>query len=177
MLLPEVKECMSTVSRFSPGVRVRFGSWVPADLLAWSLGAHLGSRAGLPEPWSPQGLPLALMRALEGSASCPPLKPEQAAKPGTVQTPPRLQNKVRAQHHLRHGDRRTGTATPTPGQTPAAGPAGTQGQARTRGAQEAHTQRRAQNGFPAAGPPGENAPRTQTQTEQAHGSETKTRRA
>lgn len=135
MLLPEVNECMSTVSRFSPGVGVRFGSWVPADLLAWSLGAHLGSRAGL-GPWSPQGLPLARMRALEGSASCPPLKPEQAAKPGTVQTPPRLQNKVRAQHHLRHGDRQTGTATPTPGQTPAAGPAGTQGQARTRGAQE-----------------------------------------
>lgn len=54
---PEVNEGVSTVSQFSPGVGLRLGPRVPADLLAWSLSAPLGSRAGLPGPGAPQALP------------------------------------------------------------------------------------------------------------------------
>lgn len=187
-----MKSWVRSLPILPPG-RVHSGFCVPADL--WKLSAHLGSQERLPGPWAHPFLsqstlggalqPQAQKTEWRGPAErrvsvdaetkllLSPLRPEQNPKPGTS-------CQIDAQGNFRphHGSKArrmstteaqgpTSTATPTPGRTPAVRTAGTQGRARTRGARDAHTQKRPRGRLQAAGPRRESPP--ETPTHQAHG--------
>lgn len=169
---------MSTISQFSPGLGCVFH---PGFLQTFPPGAPgpIWEAGRVSQVCGLLKLCPTTKRAPQGITSCPHWSLNKPLSLGQFSPHPhphqRQQSKVRAQHHLRPGDRQPSTATPTPGQTLAARPPDPWGLAGAHGAREVHTHGRADR-QPAAGPPGRIRPQTQTQHRPTD-PETKTGRA